>query len=82
MIPKRLFMFHVPRLNDEESGPLLPPRGSEAKVSSCSVFVGSLSPEGFPAPHGRADRQAAEQSEGWDRACSQSSLSQQLSPCW
>lgn len=76
---KKTFTFHVPRLNDAESGPLLPPQGRETKVSSCSVFVGTPTPEGFPALHGSADRQAAEQSQGWDHACSQSSLSQQLS---
>lgn len=54
--------------------------GSETEVSNRSAFVGTPSPEGFPAPHGSADRQAAEHSQRWDRVCSQSSLSQQLSP--
>lgn len=41
MMPKRLFTFHVPTLNDPESGPLLPPWGSETKVGSCSVYTKS-----------------------------------------
>lgn len=60
-MPKRLFTFHVPRLNDAESGPLLPPQGNETKVSSRSA-VGTPSTEGFPAPHSSGDRQAAQQS--------------------
>lgn len=79
-MPKRLFTFHVLRLNDAESGPLLAPQGSETRVSSCCVFVGTQSPEGFPAALSSADRQAAEPSQPWDRAFSQPSLSHQLSP--
>lgn len=70
MMPKRLFTFHVLRLNDAESGPLLPAQGSETRVSSRSVFVGTPGPEGFPAALSSADRQAAKPSQGWDRACS------------
>lgn len=54
--PKRLFNFHVPRLNDAESGALLPAQGSKTKVGSCSVSLGTLSPEGFAAPHGSVNR--------------------------
>lgn len=56
IMPKRLFNFLVPRLNDAESGALLPAQESKTKVSSCSVPLDTLSPEGFPAPHGSVNR--------------------------
>lgn len=55
IMPKRLFDFHVPRVNDAESGALLLAQGSKTKVSS-SVSLDIPSPEGFPAPLGSVNR--------------------------
>lgn len=46
---------HVPRLNDAESGALLPLR--EAKPKSAVILsLDTLGPEGFPEPHGSVNR--------------------------